>query len=236
MQLCVVGWGSLMQTFVSTLMIQMWAHKHILCFLRARSIPPSDKTRVTWEECAFLSWGGRGDGRLERSVFPLPRIRGLSSAVQAFIRDPGLWDESHRFSHTLSTEMVMVQSFPRNGQCLNHWSQTQFLEGHSSAQFSSNPNQTHLIQLIKLLMITRNVQAGVIWSWLKLNCAELRPSRNWVWDQWFKLTVSFENSQSNLIQWVCDISWLWSQVVVYINRISFAHQGWTCLIKIQSNL
>ncbi len=65
-------------------------------------------------------------------------------------------------------------------KALQHWSQTQFLEGHSSAQFSSNPNQTHLIQL---LMITRNFQAGVIWSWLKLNCAELRPSRNWVWDQ-----------------------------------------------------
>ncbi len=32
---------------------------------------------------------------------------------------------------------------------LTHWSQTQFLEGHSSAQFCSNPNQTHLIQLIK---------------------------------------------------------------------------------------
>ncbi len=58
--------------------------------------------------------------------------------------------------------------------CLYHWSQTQFLEGHSSAQFSSNPNQTHLIQLIKVLRITRNVQAGVIWSWLELNCAELQ--------------------------------------------------------------
>ncbi len=69
---------------------------------------------------------------------------------------------------------------------LNHWSQTQFLEGHSSAQFSSNPNQTHLIQLIKLFRITRNFQAGVIWSWLELNSAELRPSRNWVWDHSFK--------------------------------------------------
>ncbi len=67
---------------------------------------------------------------------------------------------------------------------LTHRSQTQFLEGHSSAQFSSNPNQTHLIQLIKVFRI-RNFQAGVIWSWLELNCAELWPSRNWVWDHWF---------------------------------------------------
>ncbi len=33
---------------------------------------------------------------------------------------------------------------------LDHWSQTQILEGHSSVQFSSNPNQTRLIQLIKV--------------------------------------------------------------------------------------
>ncbi len=65
---------------------------------------------------------------------------------------------------------------------LKHWSQTQFLEGQSSAQFSSNPNQTHLIQLIKVFRITRNFQAAVSWSWLKLNSAELWPSRNWVWD------------------------------------------------------
>ncbi len=68
---------------------------------------------------------------------------------------------------------------------LHHWSQTQFLEGHSSAQLSSNPIQTHLIQLVKLFRITRNFQAGVSWSWLELNCAELWPSRNWVWDQCF---------------------------------------------------
>ncbi len=65
---------------------------------------------------------------------------------------------------------------------LDHWSQTQFLEGHTSAQFSSNPNQTHLIQLITVFRITRNFQAGVSWSWLELNCAELWPSRNCVWD------------------------------------------------------
>ncbi len=63
-----------------------------------------------------------------------------------------------------------------------HCSQTQFLEGHSSAEFSSNPNQTHLIQVIKVFRITRNFQVSVIWSWLELNCAELWPSRNWVWD------------------------------------------------------
>ncbi len=47
------------------------------------------------------------------------------------------------------------------------------------------PNQTHLIQLIKLFRITRNIQAGVICSWLELNSADLWPSRNWVWEHWF---------------------------------------------------
>ncbi len=70
---------------------------------------------------------------------------------------------------------------------VGHWSQTQFLEGHSSAQFCSNPNQTHLIQLIKVIRITRNFQAGVSWGWLELNSAELWPSRNWVWDHWSRV-------------------------------------------------
>ncbi len=59
-----------------------------------------------------------------------------------------------------------------------HWSQTQFLEDHSSTHFSSNPNQTHMIQLIKVCRITRNFQAGVIWSWLKLNSASLLYPHN----------------------------------------------------------
>ncbi len=70
-----------------------------------------------------------------------------------------------------------------------HWSQTQFLEGHSSAQFSSNPNQTHLIQIIKVFRITRNFQACVVWSWLKISSAELWPSRKCVWDQCFSGTL-----------------------------------------------
>ncbi len=72
-----------------------------------------------------------------------------------------------------------------------HWSQTQFLEGHSSAEFSSNPNQTHLIQVIKVFRITRNFQVSVIWSWLELNCAELWPSRNWVWDHRYSALLYF---------------------------------------------
>ncbi len=44
---------------------------------------------------------------------------------------------------------------------IQHHSQTQFLEVHSSAQFRSNPNQTPLIQIIKVFRITRNFHTGV---------------------------------------------------------------------------
>ncbi len=56
----------------------------------------------------------------------------------------------------------------------------------NSRGHSSNPNHTHLIQLIKAFRITRNLQAGVILSLLEINSAELWPSRNWVWDHCLK--------------------------------------------------
>ncbi len=58
-----------------------------------------------------------------------------------------------------------------------------------------------LIQLIKFFRITRNFQAGVSWSWLELNCAELRPSRNWVWYHWSivlrLISLFFQSVQRN---------------------------------------
>ncbi len=86
------------------------------------------------------------------------------------------------FWSILPSILCLRHSYKRT---LGHWSQTQFLEGHSS-----NPNQTHLIQLIRVFRITRNVQSVVIWSWLELNCAELWPSRNWVWDQCLRGTTT----------------------------------------------
>ncbi len=57
------------------------------------------------------------------------------------------------------------QPFDYKSDSLTHWSQTQFLEGHSSAQICSNPNQTHLIQLIKVFRITtKQVWVGAGWS------------------------------------------------------------------------
>ncbi len=94
---------------------------------------------------------------------------------------------------------------------LDHWSQTQFLEGHSSAQFRSNPNQTHLIQLISVFRI-RNFQTGVSWSWLELNSAELWPSRNWVWDQCSRYNRSWLSTKMK-----------WSALVVQLIIHVFCH-------------
>ncbi len=50
---------------------------------------------------------------------------------------------------------------------LPSWYRPLVLKGHCPANFSSNPNQTHLNQLIKLFRITNKQQAGVFdqgWS------------------------------------------------------------------------
>ncbi len=91
---------------------------------------------------------------------------------------------STQYSHMRITQILS----------LSHWSQTQFLEGHSSAQYSYNPNQTHLIQIIKVYRITRNFQAGVL-ELVGAKSAELRPSRNWVWDHCFKCKASCSKPQ-----------------------------------------
>ncbi len=46
-----------------------------------------------------------------------------------------------------------------------------FLEGRCPAEFSSNPNQTHLKQLIKLLLGMIETSGQVCWSKLELNSA-----------------------------------------------------------------
>ncbi len=52
-----------------------------------------------------------------------------------------------------------------------------FLEGRCPAEFSSYPNQTHLKQLIKLLLGILETSMQVCWGKLELNSAGHRPSR-----------------------------------------------------------
>ncbi len=56
---------------------------------------------------------------------------------------------------------------------LYQWSQTQFLEGHSSAQYSSN--QLQLTPAWKFLVILKTLVCWIrcVWLGLELNCAEL---------------------------------------------------------------
>ncbi len=67
---------------------------------------------------------------------------------------------------------------------LRQWSQTQFLEGHSSAELQLTPAWKFLVILQTLISWIR-----CVWLGLELNYAELWPSRNWVWDQCFKAVV-----------------------------------------------
>ncbi len=87
-------------------------------------------------------------------------------------------------------EVVSVHFQTNSGTVrLRQRSQTQFLEGHSSAEFSFN--QLQLTAAWKFLVILKRLISWIrcVWLGLELNCAELWPSRNWVWDQWFKAWI-----------------------------------------------
>ncbi len=51
------------------------------------------------------------------------------------------------------------------------------LEGRCPAEFSSNPNQTHLKQLLNVLLAILEASMQVCWGKLELNSAGHRPSR-----------------------------------------------------------
>ncbi len=65
--------------------------------------------------------------------------------------------------------------------CAHAWEQGSppnlFLEGECPAAFGSNPNQTHLNHLIKVLLGILETSRQVCWGKLELNSAGHRPSR-----------------------------------------------------------
>ncbi len=63
------------------------------------------------------------------------------------------------------------------------------LEGRCPAEFSSNPNQTQLNQLIKVLLGIFETSRQVCWGKLELNSAGHRPSRIKFDDPCFKLNA-----------------------------------------------
>ncbi len=64
------------------------------------------------------------------------------------------------------------------------------LEGRCPAEFSSNPNQTHLKQLIKLLLGILEASMQVCWGKLELNSAGHRPSRTEFGQPWTSKSCS----------------------------------------------
>jgi len=58
-----------------------------------------------------------------------------------------------------------------------------------SAEFSSNPNQTHLKQLIKVLLCVLQTSRQVCWGKLELNSAGHRPSRIKFDDPWLSAST-----------------------------------------------
>ncbi len=69
-----------------------------------------------------------------------------------------------------------------------------FLEGRCPAEFSSNPNQTHLKQLIKVLLGILQTARQVCWGKLELNSAGHRPSRTECGDPWCNANIFKINS------------------------------------------
>ncbi len=69
------------------------------------------------------------------------------------------------------------------------------LEGHISAEFSTNPKQTHLVQLFKVFRIAINFQAGmleqVVEGWpsrIRIGC----PCLRWISNKFMALLKDVE--------------------------------------------
>ncbi len=83
--------------------------------------------------------------------------------------------------------LILYLNLRQKWVSLDQGSASSVLEGRCPAEFSSNPNQTHLKQLIKLLLGMLETSRQVCWGKLELNSAGHRPSRIKFDDPWFRL-------------------------------------------------
>ncbi len=110
--------------------------------------------------------------------------RSRSSAVNKLL------SESMTFTTEVICKCIFTDIHMRNNyrpnRALVHWSrsQSQFLEGHISAQFSSNQLQITPAWTLLLILKTLSSWIRCVLLGLDLNCAAMWPSRNWDWDQW----------------------------------------------------
>ncbi len=101
--------------------------------------------------------------------------------------------------NVLHLEKIFLCSVSLCVVCLAQGSPSSVLEGRCPAEFSSNPNQTHLKQLIKLLLGILETSMQVCWGKLELNSAGHWPSRTEFDDPWFSLSVWEMNESLNLL-------------------------------------
>ncbi len=89
---------------------------------------------------------------------------------------------------------------------VGQWSQTQFLEGHSSAEFSSN--QLKITLALKFLVILKTLISWIrcVCLGLEQNCAELWLSMIRVWDQCYRGSIENQLYLSNFAYQV-SVSW-----------------------------
>ncbi len=114
---------------------------------------------------------------LSKRIGQIVKLNGASQVT--------LDDWHHEVYRYFGSDVWMYLHGNKAEWCLNVWtaytvwqgSPSSVLEGRCSAEFSSNPNQTHLKQLIKVLLGILQTSREVCWGKLEPNSAGHRPSR-----------------------------------------------------------
>ncbi len=116
-----------------------------------------------------------------------------------FSATPKRTNESTSFWGGLETWGLRLRRTPDRGLKIRTYGHP-ILECHCLVEFSSNPNLTHLNQLIMVFRINRGYRQVRFFSELELNSAGHRHSRTDVAYPWYTLTGHF-------IRYTCSIAW-----------------------------
>ncbi len=132
------------------------------------SPPSSASTSATWAGLANES---------SRSRATLPVISVETSAAWPLTSDSTFSTNRAGETHDTQTQSRSLLSSQEQKHALQQGSPDTVLEGRCPAEFSSSPNQTHLKQLIKVLLGILETSREVCWGKLELNSTGHRPSR-----------------------------------------------------------
>ncbi len=104
-------------------------------------------------------------------LFIIAKVVVIKLVIIGYFGNFFLWQQ--RNTQKLIAHICTTFTHPR--VTLKQWSQTQFLNGHSSAELQITPAQKFLVILKTLISWFRCV-------WFRLELT-VQPSGNWVWDQ-----------------------------------------------------